>query len=240
MIPPRGYSLYPQEEKNTAYIPNIDYLNLSSNEVVSKVNAANPDTISATYNLAENTYTFALTFSDIKAPTITKNWGEEKTQGFVKEEDRPDSLTIHMYTDKEKTNLYKTITLTEAGGWTYAFDDDIDLSKYYYEEVVPEGVNWKPNTSEYKEGYFKDGETNCVTFYNEPADYVPDVVIPSVTKYWEDNDNAPKKRPKEIKVNLLQNGVVLDDYSTVLNESNNWTFTVKEDKSLPKYDDVGR
>ena len=33
-----------------------------------------------------------------------------------------------MYTDKEKTNLYKTITLTEAGGWTYAFDDDIDLS----------------------------------------------------------------------------------------------------------------
>lgn len=240
VIPPRGYSLYPQEEKNTAYIPNINYLNLSSNEVVSKVNAANPDTISATYNLAENTYTFALTFSDIKTPTITKNWGKEKTQGFVKEEDRPDSLTIHMYTDKEKTNLYKTITLTEAGGWTYAFDDDIDLSKYYYEEVVPEGVNWKPNTSEYKEGYFKDGATNCVTFYNEPADYVPDVVIPSVTKYWEDNDNAPKKRPKEIKVNLLQNGVVLDDYSTVLNESNNWTFTVKEDKSLPKYDDVGR
>ena len=165
VIPPRGYSLYPQEEKNTAYIPNIDYLNLSSNEVVSKVNAANPDTISATYNLAENTYTFALTFSDIKTPTITKNWGEEKTEGYVDETERPDSLTIHMYTDKEKTNLYKTITLTKEGRWTYAFDDDIDLSKYYYEEVVPEGVNWKPNTSEYKEGYFKDGETNCVTMH---------------------------------------------------------------------------
>ena len=143
-----------------------------------------------------------------------------------------------MYTDKEKTNLYKTITLTKEGRWTYAFDDDIDLSKYYYEEVVPEGVNWKQNTSEYKEGYFKDGETNCVTFYNEPADYVPDVVIPSVTKYWEDNDNAPKKRPKEIKVNLLQNGVAIR--TEYLNEENNWTFTLPEDKALPKYDDVGK
>ena len=240
VIPPRGYSLYPQEEKNTAYIPNIDYLNLSSNEVVSKVNAANPDTISATYNLAENTYTFALTFSDIKTPTITKNWGEEKTQGFVKEEDRPNSLTIHMYTDKEKTNLYKTITLTKEKGWIYAFDDDIDLSKYYYEEVVPDDAVWKKDTREYEDGYFKDSETNCVTFYNWEETLSDEPVIPSVTKYWEDNDNAPKKRPKEIKVNLLQNGVVLDDYSTVLNESNNWTFTVKEDKSLPKYDDVGR
>lgn len=31
---------------------------------------------------------------------------------------------------------------------------------------------------------------------------------------------------------------MLDDYSTVLNKSNNWTFTVKEDKALPKYDDT--
>lgn len=42
VIPPRGYSLYPQEEKNTAYIPNIDYLNLSSNEVVSKAQCRQP------------------------------------------------------------------------------------------------------------------------------------------------------------------------------------------------------
>lgn len=181
VIPPRGYSLYPQEEKNTAYIPNIDYLNLSSNEVVSKVNAANPDTISATYNLAENTYTFALTFSDIKTPTITKNWGEEKTQGFVKEEDRPNSLTIHMYTDKEKTNLYKTITLTKEKGWIYAFDDDIDLSKYYYEEVVPDDAVWKKDTREYEDGYFKDSETNCVTFYNWEETPSDEPVIPSVT-----------------------------------------------------------
>ena len=238
VIPPRGYSLYPQEEKNTAYIPNIDYLNLSSNEVVSKVNAANPDTISATYNLAENTYTFALTFSDIKTPTITKNWGEEKTQGFVKEEDRPDSLTIHMYTDKEKTNLYKTITLTKEKDWIYAFDDNIDLSKYYYEEVVPDDAVWKKDTREYEDGYFKDGETNCVTFYNWEETPSDEPVIPSVTKYWEDNDNAPKKRPKEIKVNLLQNGVAIR--TEYLNEENNWTFTLPEDKALPKYDDVGK
>lgn len=73
-----------------------------------------------------------------------------------------------------------------------------------------------------------------MTFYNEPADYVPDVVIPSVTKYWEDNDNAPKKRPKKIKVNLLQNGVAIR--TEYLNEENNWTFTLLEDKALPKYD----
>ena len=237
-VPPTGYALYPSLEENTAYIPNLDYLNLSSDEVIEKLNKLNPKNITTAYNTVENVYTFDMTFSDIKAPTIRKDWGERNTKGYVEEKDRPDSLEIKMYTDEEKTDLYKTITLTKEGNWTYAFDQDIDLSKYYYEEVIPDGVNWKPDTSEYKEGYFKNGEANCVTFYNQPAGVIPDYVIPSVTKKWEDNNDAPKKRPEEIKVNLLQNGIVLDDYSTVLNESNNWTFTVKEDKKLPKYDDA--
>ena len=134
--------------------------------------------------------------------------------------------------------MYKTITLTKEKGWIYAFDDDIDLSKYYYEEVVPDDAVWKKDTREYEDGYFKDSETNCVTFYNWEETPSDEPVIPSVTKYWEDNDNAPKKRPKEIKVNLLQNGVAIR--TEYLNEENNWTFTLPKDKALPKYDDVGR
>lgn len=238
-VPPTGYALYPTAKQNTAYIPNLDYLNSDKDTILNKLKEINPDTLSSAYDFSENTHTFAFTFTDVKAPTIRKDWGERDHKGYVKEKDRPAFLTINMYTDKEKKNLYKTIKLTKEEKWIYAFDHDIDLTKYYYEEEVPDDAVWKINDQEYKEGYFKDGATNCVTFYNW-FDRNPEEVIPSVSKLWEDNENAPQKRPKEIKVNLLQNGVVLDDYSTVLNESNNWTFTVKEDKALPKYDDVGQ
>ena len=236
-VPPKGYALYPDEKKNTAYIPNLDYLNANSETILSTIKKANADTISATYSLSENTYTFALTFTDIKAPTITKNWGERRTEGYVEETDRPESLTIHMYTDKGKTDLYKTITLTKEKKWIYAFDHDIDLTKYYYEEEVPDDAVWKINDQEYKDGYFKDGATNCVTFYNWSKEH-PEYVIPSVTKYWEDNENAPQKRPDKIDVTLLQNGMVIRHET--LSESNNWTFTVAEKDALPKYDDVGQ
>ena len=71
----------------------------------------------------------------------------------------------------------------------YAFDSNIDLSKYYYTEVIPNGVSWKADTREYDMGFYKNGDANCVTFYNW-TDISPDFVIPSVTKYWDDNDNV--------------------------------------------------
>lgn len=87
-------------------------------------------------------------------------------------------------------------------------------------------------------GFYKNGDANCVTFYNW-TDISPDFVIPSVTKYWDDNDNVFQKRPKEIKVNLLQNGTKVSSIPTVkLNKSNNWTFTLPEKDALPKYDDA--
>ena len=236
-VPPTGYALYPTAKQNTAYIPNLDYLNSDKDTILNKLKEINPDTLSSAYDFSENTHTFAFTFTDVKAPTIRKDWGERGHKGYVKEKDRPASLTINMYTDKEKKNLYKTIKLTAEQSWMYAFDSNIDLSKYYYTEVIPSGVSWKADTREYDMGFYKNGDANCVTFYNWTDKETP-LVIPSVTKYWDDNDNVFQKRPKEIKVNLLQNGVVLDDYSTVLNKSNNWTFTVKEDKALPKYDDT--
>lgn len=236
-IPPTGYALYPDEKQNTAYIPNFDYNQTDKNTILTKLKETNSDTLSVSYDFIENTHTFAFTFTDVKAPTIRKDWGERDNKGYVEEKDRPASLTINMYTDKEKKNLYKTIKLTKEAKWIYTFDHDIDLTKYYYEEEVPDDAVWKINDQEYKEGYFKDGATNCVTFYNW-FDRNPEEVIPSVTKYWEDNENAPQKRPKEIKVNLLQNGIFIR--TEYLNAENNWTFTLPEDKALPKYDDVGQ
>ncbi|MFQ9747884.1 MAG: Cna B-type domain-containing protein [Anaerobutyricum soehngenii] len=80
-------------------------------------------------------------------------WGERDNKGYVEEKDRPASLTINMYTDKEKKNLYKTIKLTAEQSWMYAFDSNIDLSKYYYTEVIPNGVGWKADTREYDMGF---------------------------------------------------------------------------------------
>ena len=238
-VPPTGYALYPDEKQNTAYIPNFDYNQTDKNTILTKLKETNSDTLSVSYDFIENTHTFAFTFTDVKAPTIRKDWGERDNKGYVEEKDRPASLTINMYTDKEKKNLYKTIKLTAEQSWMYAFDSNIDLSKYYYTEVIPNGVSWKADTSEYKEGYFKNGEANCVTFYNRNTNEENPLVIPSVTKKWDDNDNAPKKRPDKLTVKLLQNGDVLDEFAKVeLSESNNWTFTVPDDKALPKYDDA--
>ena len=234
-VPPTGYALYPSEKQNTAYIPNLDYVNSSKDTILSKLNAVNPSTLTTSYDFIENTYTFAFTFTDVKAPTIRKDWGEKNTRGYVDEKDRPESLTINMYTDKAKSNLYRSIKLTADKSWMYAFDNDIDLSKYYYEEVVPDGAVWKKDTREYEDGYFKNADANCVTFYNWFDSDIP-YVIPSVTKYWEDNNNAPKKRPAKIDVNLLQNGSVVKQVT--LSESNNWTYTLPEQEALPKYDDA--
>lgn len=234
---PDGYAIDSAE----AYVPNINYRGLSADDILAKLQKTNGDKIKVKYSAEDKSFAIAFTFFDTKAPTITKDWGRENTNEFVEESKRPDHLTIRMYKDKAKTQLYKEITLTKDGHWSYTFDEDVDLSKFYYEEDTSNfPKNVKIDKSDYEEGYYVNKKNNSVKFYNiwdKPDD--PKVVL-SIHKTWKDNDNASGKRPKEIKVTLYQNGVALKDYSNVkLNESNNWTFEMTEDEALSQYDDFG-
>lgn len=61
----------------------------------------------------------------------------------------------------------------------------------------------------------------------------------TVTKVWEDNDNAAGDRPNSIKVQLYRDGVIFTDTETIkgeqtLDENNNWTYTWND---LPEYQD---
>lgn len=73
---------------------------------------------------------------------ITKNWENDS------EEDRPESITVHLYADGEDTG--KTLTLSKDNNWSDSFKD-LDVYKdgkkisYSVSEDVPEGykVNYK-------------------------------------------------------------------------------------------------
>lgn len=51
----------------------------------------------------------------------------------------------------------------------------------------------------------------------------PDNKSVYVVKKWEDKNNAAKKRPNEITVELKQNEIIID--TAILNEGNGWAYT---------------
>lgn len=234
---PSGYAI----DGAVAYVPNINYKELSAEDILTQLQKTNGDKIKVKYSAEDKSFAIAFTFFDTKAPTITKDWGSTD-KDTVPENKRPDHITIRMYKDKAKTQLYKEITL-KAPDWSYAFDEDVDLSKFYYEEDTsnfPENV--EIDTSEYKEGYYVDGDKNAVRFYNHWNEPEPKKVILSIRKVWKDNDNANGKRPREIKVTLYQNGNPLNISGVspqILNESNNWTYEMPEKEALQQYDEFG-
>lgn len=55
-----------------------------------------------------------------------------------------------------------------------------------------------------------------------------------VVKKWEDKNNAAKKRPNEITVELKQNGIIID--TAILSEDNGWAYTFTELSNDGKYE----
>lgn len=79
----------------------------------------------------------------------------------------------------------------------------------------------------------QDGVTFVVTNTYSPGEPTDDTVTRTVLKVWDDK-GYENRRPKSVKVTLLQNGTVYD--AQVLGESNGWQYTWD---GLPKYDKNG-
>ncbi len=149
---------------------------------------------------------------------VTKAWEDKNNQDGV----RPASVTIRLIADGVATD--KTLTLTEANNWTGSFTDLDEYKagkKIEYtvkEEAVENGYDSKVT------GSAKDGFT--VTNTREP-----EKTFVEGSKTWDDKENQDGKRPKEIKINLLKNGKVLETKTVTEKDGWKWKF-----ENLDKYE----
>ena len=119
------------------------------------------------------------------------------------------------------------------------YDSDGNQYSFVVKEVTAEGIDTVPP------GYVKtevyDEENDIWVITNR---YVPVTITKTVSKIWDDNDNAAGYRPDSIKVILYADGTPVRE--VILNESNNWThtwidlpqgpvYTVREEPVPPRY-----
>ena len=116
----------------------------------------------------------------------------------------------------------RTRRLTEANGWKVSIED---LPLYYSGQTVT--YDW---SEEEVPGYTGQREVlgNVTIFTNTHAIARTSA---SVTKIWDDRDNAGHTRPDSLGVILFSNGERL--FGQTLNDENNWTLTVD---NLPMYE----
>lgn len=223
---PAGY----KKTDHVAYIPNIDLTAMPDKTELESLSSEYDD-ITCTFEPETvgsidkyGSYNFTFTFEDEPCPMIRKIWDQ------VPVSDRPASLIIRAYADSAKTALIKTFTLTAENDWTAYWEDmpSDDITIYTFEEVIPSGVKWKQSGLKV---YGPDSKyPNSVTFTN----YInnPDI-NPSVVKVWDDYNDYDGIRPPSVTVSLYCNGEKIDKYSgIVLNDANNWTYTVPEKMPL--------
>ena len=149
---------------------------------------------------------------------VTKAWEDKNNQDGV----RPASVTIRLIADGVATD--KTLTLTEANNWTGSFTD---LDEYKAGKKIEYTVEEEAIENGYESkvtGSAKDGF--AVTNTREP-----EKTFVEGSKTWDDKENQDGKRPKEIKINLLKNGTVVETKTVTEAEGWKWKF-----ENLDKYE----
>ena len=139
---------------------------------------------------------------------VTKTWNDNNNH----DGNRPESVTVRLYADGVEVDSH---VLTAAEGWKYTFVD-------------------KPR-------YREDNKTEIVYTVNEDAvamyavvingynvvnNYQPELTSISVSKIWDDNNNAAGVRPESIAMTLSDGQKVVT--TVILNADNNWTATVSD------------
>ena len=133
---------------------------------------------------------------------------------------RPRSININLL-EKTDSNAagtkirFKTVTADD--GWTWRFPN---LPKYRDGEQLIYTVEEEP-VMNYETTY--DG-------YNITNTYTPEKISVTVTKVWEDGENADNDRPSAVTVRLYKDGVESQHYD--LSGTDNWTHTFP---NLDKY-----
>ena len=129
---------------------------------------------------------------------------------------RPSSITVVLHVNGSKHSA-STRELSEANGWSYSFEN---LPKYTTDaQEILYTVKEEEVPAEYSVEYARTAEGNNII-----NKYTPGKTSVTVTKVWEDANNQDGKRPTEVKVQLLADGVAQDELVT-LDATNNWMYT---------------
>ena len=130
----------------------------------------------------------------------------------------PESITVRLLADNEEID---SRTVTAADGWSWSFTglwknkDGVAIDYTITEDAV-------------------EGFSTVINGYDITNSYTPGYTSLSVSKVWEDDENAAGARPDYVTVRLLANGT---EKSTVnLNSGNSWRYTWKD---LPVADESG-
>ena len=174
------------------------------------------------YSIEINGYNITNSYTPGKTSvTVTKSWADSNNQDGI----RPASVQVQLYADGKKSG--DAITLNDANSWTYTWNNLDEKSSgkeivYTVEEVqVP--VGYSPEIS----GNAADGFTITNT-------HVPETVVVSGTKTWDDGNNQDGKRPESITVNLLADGTKIDSTVVKAGADGSWIYSFA---GLPKYQD---
>lgn len=167
-----------------------------------------------------NSRVLTLTISNEKANhrqlKVTKKWNDKDNQY----KNRPSSITVKLLKDGVEVEG-KTLELNADNQWSGIFTELDETGTYSVEEVgVP--------------GYVSTVEATN----NEDREHIVlvntlETIEVSGSKIWKDDNNRDGKRPKEITVNLLANGVKIDQTIVKSDKDGHWNYQFKD---LPKYE----
>lgn len=132
----------------------------------------------------------------------SKTWDDAENQDGK----RPDSITIRLYANGEQV---KVVTVTEEDGWKWNFTN---LPKYENGSEIRYTI-----TEDVVPGYQSEVDGMDVTNH-----YTPGQINISVTKNWQDRDDADGIRPDSITVKLYADGKDTGK-ELILDQKNNWT-----------------
>ncbi|HEY4599754.1 MAG TPA: Cna B-type domain-containing protein [Cerasibacillus sp.] len=148
---------------------------------------------------------------------VEKEWKDENSK------DRPDFVVVELYRNNEYVTEAKVGALQD---WKHIFENivafDEEGAAYTYtvkEKNIDGNYKLKGITGNAEDGFVM---TNVRT----------GTVVVEGTKIWKDDN--PQDRPGSIKINLLQNGVVVD--TQVVTAEDDWTYSFTD---LDKYDEEG-
>ena len=158
----------------------------------------------------------------------TKAWSDNNNQDGK----RPSSVTVHLYANGKDTGKSQVLSADNnwTCDWTATYDDlspvdgkGVPIIYTFVEDEVP--------------GYtlsVSKKEVDGVSKYTLTNKHTPEKTSLSVTKKWDDGDNAAGARPDSITLNLYREGELYRTQKVTPDASGEWSYTFKE---LDKYKD---
>ncbi|MBQ8200161.1 MAG: Cna B-type domain-containing protein [Clostridia bacterium] len=140
----------------------------------------------------------------------SKTWDDAENQDGK----RPASIVINLLANGVEVDQK---TVTAANGWMWSFTD---LPKYANGEEIVYTIT-EDSVADY---------TTVVDGYNVTNSYETETTSVSGSKTWDDAENQDGKRPASIVINLLADGVEVDQKTVTAANGWMWSFT-----DLPKY-----